>query len=119
MANTGEAIRKRGFPDELLKVSSEELVEFMSSLGEGVGCPVCGGDMGIMAAAILDDNNNHAGFSEKPAIIGMPVDERPELGLEFKTPAFGASCHQCGFISYHMFAKFIAWKNKNEKTKHP
>lgn len=117
MDNFDDQISRSGFPKELMEIKSEELVDFMSSFENDTGCPICSGDMEIMAAALLDEDNNHAGFDARPAIIGMTVDERPELGLQFKTPSFGASCTQCGFISYHMLSKFMAWKKKNETTK--
>lgn len=118
MSNKDDVTEGReGFASELYAIRGEEVIEFMNSLSQDSGCPMCGGDLALMAAAKFDDQDNQTGFEDRPAIIGVTVDERPERGLTLKTPAFGASCKDCGFISYFMVGKFMAWKNKNEANK--
>ena len=118
MPNTDDMPEERqGFSPELYTIRGEEIIEFMSSFPKEPNCPMCDGDLALMAAGKYDDDNNQIGFEDRPAIIGVTVDEKPEIGITLKTPAFGATCNDCGFISYFMVGKFMAWKRKNEANK--
>lgn len=69
-----------------------------------------------MAAARYDEEGQMIGYDNRPAIVGMTIDDRPDLKVELKSPAFVANCDRCGFLSYMLVSKFLAWKRKNEDT---
>lgn len=105
------------FTDEMMSIKGEEVVAFFSEFDEKTACPICGcEDMELMAAAQYDDEGHMVGYENRPAIVGMTIDDRPDLKVGLKSPAFVANCDRCGYLAYMLVSKFLAWKRKNEDT---
>lgn len=107
--------KKDGFPKAVLSVTGHDIVNYFNQLDGDVSCPVCNADMNVMAAIEVNAEGHPTGRSEgRPAIVGMPVHEVPELGAEIKTPAFPLRCVGCGLISYFMFGPILEWMRNND-----
>ncbi|WP_404466237.1 hypothetical protein LG331_08090 [Vreelandella aquamarina] len=106
------------FPQEIMEIRGDEVTEFFSQFENDAVCPLCGHDeMELMAAPEYEEDGKVEGFSDRPAISAITIDERPDIKRGMKSPAFSLSCTRCGYFSYVLVGKFLAWKRKNEAKK--
>lgn len=103
----------RPFPQEVLDITGEELLDFFEQLDPDAGCSVCNGDLKIMAAVEYDAEKEAKTYIDRPAIVGLPVHEDPKNGSTWKTPCFVVNCEACGHIHYFMVNPVVKWKKEH------